>query len=43
MWKTAIKNGKITPPIPIIPEPKLTQEASTATAKPKIKASLASI
>ena len=31
------------PAIPIIPEPKLTQEASTATANPKIKASLASI
>ena len=43
VWKTAIKSGKIKPAIPIMPEPRLTQEASTATAKPKIKASLASI
>ena len=43
VWKIAIKSGKIKPPIPIIPDPKLTQEASTATAKPKIRASFASI
>lgn len=43
VWKTAIKNGKTKPPIPIIPEPRLTQEASIATAIPNTKASLASI
>lgn len=43
VWKIAIKIGKIKLPKPIIPDPKLTQEASTATANPRIKASFVSI
>ena len=43
VWKIAIRKGKNKLPIPIIPEPRLTHDASMATAKPNTKASFASI